>query len=228
MATLATVYATDEDVALRAAGDFALLCPRDQKLAAGTDGVFAASDRWTLTSATVDFGACGLAAGQVVQLLGPTSAFKPPGESLVVVGSAPGSVMLRRKGQSAGIGLPPSPLGGLVGVEFLVATLGPQLEAASYDLNRRYGIDDLVTGRRSSDLYDPREVRDATVLTVLYRQYWAMSREAGGARDTLAAKAQQSKAELEELLGRVIVHWLPATGPGGAPAASRFGTRLAR
>jgi hypothetical protein len=228
MTTLATVYAKDEDVALRAAGDFALLCPRDQKLAAGTDGAFAGSDRWTLTSATVDFGACGLVAGQIVQLLGPTSAFKPPGESLAVVGSAPGMVTLRRKGEAAGVGQPPCPGGGLLGVEFLVATLGPQLEAASYDLNRRYGIDDLVSGRRSSDLYDPREVRDATVLTVLYRQYWAMSREAGNPQDTLAAKAQQFKAELEELLGRVIVHWLPAIGPGGGAASSRFGTRLAR
>lgn len=228
MSTLTTVYANDEDVALRAAGDFALLCPRDQKVAAGGDGAFAASGRWTLTSASVDFEASGLAAGQVVQLLGPTSAFRPPGESLVVVAAASGALTLRRKGQAAGVGLPPGPIGGLGGVEFLVATLGPQLEAASYDLNRRYGIDDLVSGRRSSDLYDPREVRDATVLTVLYRQYSAMSREAGNPRDALAAKAQQSKAELEELLGRVIVHWLPAVGPGGPAATSRFSTRLAR
>ena len=32
------VYATDEDIALRASADFAILCPKDQCLAYGNDG----------------------------------------------------------------------------------------------------------------------------------------------------------------------------------------------
>ena len=73
------IYATDEDIALRATADFAILCPRDQKLAAGSDGSFDPSDRWTLQSASVDFSAQGVLPGQVVQLLGPASAFRAAG-----------------------------------------------------------------------------------------------------------------------------------------------------
>ena len=50
------LYATDEDVALRAPADFPLLCPPGQVQAAGTDGCFQAGDRWTLTSAAVPSG----------------------------------------------------------------------------------------------------------------------------------------------------------------------------
>ncbi len=67
-ATIPIPYATDEDIALRASADFSLLCPRDQKVAAGSDGAFSTSDPWTLTSASADFNALGVAAGQVVQL----------------------------------------------------------------------------------------------------------------------------------------------------------------
>jgi hypothetical protein len=228
MTTLTTVYATDEDLAIRAAADFPILCSKDQKLAAGSDGAFGPTDPWTLTSDTVDFAAAGLGPGQVVQLLGPVSSFRPPGELLVVVSVGPGGVTLRRKGQAPGVGQPPG-LGSLAGVEFLVATLGPQIERASYDLNRRYGIDDLIAGRRSSELYDPREVNEATVLTVLYRQYLSMSRAADETRDTFAAKAVAFKGELDELLARVVVHWSPAVGLGTEdPSTTRFSTRLTR
>jgi hypothetical protein len=221
-------YATDEDLVLRASADFSLLCPRDQKLASGTDGLFDASDRWTLMSPSVDFAAQGLAAGQVVQLLGPTTTFKPPGEALVVAAVGPNRVLLRRKGQSAGVGHPPAPAGGIMNVEFLAATLAPQIARASYDLDRRYGIDDLIDGRRPGDLYDPREVREAVVLTVLMKQYRDMSREGGSpARDdAFAAKARLVKQELDELLARVVVHW--GAAPMGGPAATRFSSRLAR
>lgn len=229
MTTLTTVYATDEDIALRIAADFPILCPRDQKLAAGSDGVFSASDPWTLLSPSVDFSACGLKPGHVVQLTKPIANFKPPGEALVVVSVAPGAVTLRRKGQSARAGQPPGPVTGLTGVEFAITTLGPQIERASYDLNRRYGIDDLVAGRRASDLYDPREVCEAAVLTVLARQYLAMSRETGDQRDPFAAKAGLAREELDDLLDRVVVHWGSPTVPGSSsPSTSRFGTRITR
>ena len=229
MSTLTIVYATDEDIALRAPADFAILCPRDQKLAAGSDGTFLPNDPWTLRSASVDFSARGLAPGQVVQLTKPTATFRPPGESLVVVSVAPGAVTLRRKGQPAGAGQPPGPSAGLAGVEFAIATLGPQIERASYDLNRRYGVDYLVMGRRASDLYDPREVCEAAVLTVLSRQYLAMSRETGDGRDPFAAKALLAKAELDDLLDRVVVRWGSPTVPGSAsPATGRFSTRITR
>ena len=81
----------------------------------------------------------------------------------------------------------------------------------------------------SADLYDPREVKQATVLTVLHRQYLDMSREAGNPQDAFAAKAQLMKAELDELLDRAVVHWAPALDTGPAErGTSRFDTRLSR
>jgi hypothetical protein len=222
-------YATDEDVALRASADFAILTPRDQKLAYGLDGSFDPSDRWTLRSSSVDFSAVGLVAGQVVQLLGPVQQFRPPGETLVVVGTTGTYVTLRRKGQARGVGQPPSPSSGLVAVEFLIATLSPQIARASFDLDRRFGISDLMPGHRSSDLVDPRELREAAVLTVLHRQYLAMSRDAGGTnQDVLAAKAEAVKAELDEQIGRLAVHWRTISGVVGDDPSTRFSSRISR
>lgn len=229
MTTLSTVYATDEDIALRVAADFSILCPKDQKLAAGVDGVFDSSDRWTLRSASVDFSNLGPSAGQVVLLTKPIASFKPQGEALAIVSTAPGAVTLRRKGLLPQVGQPPAPSSGLAGVEFSITTLGPQIEDASYSLNRRFGIDDLVAGRQASSLYDPREVREATVLTVLCRQYLSLSREAGQDGDGFAAKAAAFKQELDDLLARAELHWKPANATGNTElSTSRFSTRLVR
>jgi hypothetical protein len=229
MTMLSYVYASDEDIALRGSGDFSLLCPKDQKLAEGSDGAFLPSACWTITSAAVNFSACGLAPGQIVHLSKPVAHFKPPGDSLVIVSVSSDGIALRRKGQQVGIGQPPGPVTGLTGVDFAIVTLGPQIEAASYDLNRRFGIDDLVAGRRTSQLYDPREVREAVVLTVLYRQYLSMSRDAGAQRDSFASKALAFKSELDDLLDRVVIHWLPTNIRGGEdPVTTHFSTRLSR
>lgn len=239
MTDLTTVYATDEDIALRASADYALLCPKDQKSAAGIDGAFGSADPWTLTSSSVNFGAQGVSAGQIAVLTRPAANFRSPGEAFVVSSVNSGSISLRRKGQPAGTGQPPGASGGLLGVEFAILTLGPQIRSACYDLNRRFGIDDLVVGRRSADLYDSREIRQATVLTVLYRQYLDMSREAGDQTDVFAMKAVRLKAELDDLLGRVVVRWGPPNSASGTaqanlpywnviPPTSRFSTRLTR
>lgn len=228
MITVQQVYATDEDVALRASADFAIICPKDQKLASGSDGVISATDLWTLVSASVNFQANGLQPGRIVQLTQPTAVFKPPGESFTVVSVAPGAVTLRRKGQPVGVGQPVS-TGALSSIEFLVTTFGPQLALASYDLNRRYGIDDFLLGRRSSDLFDPQEVLEATVLTVLYRQYLDMSRGGDERSDTFAAKSLSCRQELDDLLARTVIHWkasrdlLDRSGP-----TTRFSTRISR
>ena len=81
---LATVYATDEHIAVRATGDFTVLCPDWQRVAAGVDGVFAADAPWTLTSASVDFEAAGVASGHVISLTAPKATFKGSGELLAV------------------------------------------------------------------------------------------------------------------------------------------------
>jgi hypothetical protein len=217
-----TPFATDEDIAIHAPADFTLLCPRDQALASGLDGVFHAADRWTLRSASVNFAASGLGPGHVVQLIGPPSAFPAPGDALVVASVSAGSVTLRRKGQAAGQGLPPGPASGLTGVAFYVSTLAPQIEAAGYDLDRRFGIDPQVPGRRRGDLADARQLREATILTVLHRRYLDLSRDAEG---PLAAKAARLGSALADALARVVLHWTSADR--GAPT-TRFGTRMSR
>lgn len=216
-------FATDEDIALRAPSDYAILCPRDQKIVAGTDGIISSSNPWILNSASVNFLARGLAPGHVVQLTKPVAVFRSPGETLVVQSVSMGSVTLRRKGQLPGLGQPPGPATVCTGIEFLVTTLAPQIERATFDLCRRYGIDDLIAGRRSSDLYDPREVREAIVLTVLHTRYLDQSREAGHEPDSFALKAKLMLAELDALIDRAVLHWLPV----GA-STSRFSTRITR
>jgi hypothetical protein len=228
MISVSSVYATDEDVALRASADFAIICPKDQKLASGSDGTIADSDLWTLTSPTVDFQANGIRPGNIVQLTQPTSVYKPPGESFAVVSVAPKTMTLRRKGQPPGVGQPVSS-GGLSKIEFLVTTFLPQLTQASYDLDRRYGIDDLIAGRRPCDLIDPQEVLEATVLTVLYRQYLDMSRGGDERSDTFAAKARSFKQELDDLLATTVLHWAASPGlPSSSQSTTRFSTRISR
>jgi hypothetical protein len=214
-------YATDEDVALFAPSDFARLCPRDQVLAAGTDGLFSASDPWTMQSAVVDFTAAGLAPGHIVLLLGPIPPFSPSGEALVVASVASGAVELRRKGMPSGMGQPPGPVTGLGGVEFLVPTLTPQIASASESLNRRFGIGGNVPGRRPEDLAASGEFREATVLTVLHRRFADLAAEAGSVS---GAKSEGSRIELERALSRLLARWTCGRGP----MADRFGTRVSR
>jgi len=219
----ATVYACDEDVAIRTPGDFTMLCPTDQCLACGKDGFFGDSDRWTLRSTTVDFAAQGVRVGHIVQLLAPANQFRPPGELLAVAASGPGWIRMRRKGQLEGEGQPPAPAGGLTGVEFLIATLTPQIAAASYELNRIYGIEELVGERQSTDLFDTRELCDVVVLLVLMRTYRDISRGTVSSPDTFAEKASILGQELDDLLGHAVIHW-----QGRATSSARFQTRLTR
>jgi hypothetical protein len=227
-ATISTTYATDEDIALRASADFALLCPRDQKVASGSDGVFSPATPWVLTSATADFQALGVMPGHVVQVQAAGAGQGSTADCLAVVGTAPGSVTLRRKGQSAGVGMPPGPSTGGGGVKFQVTTFGPQIALATDDINRRFGITNgLYPGRSPSVLSDPGELRDAVVLTVLYRRYLDASREVAGPADSFAAKARAIKAELDDLLARLTLHWNRACDDLGPPT-TRFSTRMSR
>ncbi len=229
MNTLGTVYATDEDLAVRASADFSLLAPRDQRLASGSDGAFQPATPWTLLSGTLDFSTRGILPGQIVELSGTAGLYGPAGDSFVVDSVGSYQLNLRRKGLASGVGEPPGRSTALIGVVFAITTLGPQVERASYDLNRRFGIDDQVAGRRAADLYDPREICEATVLTVLYRQYLAMSREAGKPGDVFAVKAGLLKGELDDLLARIVVRWGSSDFPDLAEGSTtRFGARLSR
>lgn len=220
---LSTLYASDEDVAVRATGDFAILAPAWQKAAQGTDGAFAPGSPWTLVSESVDFSAAGVHDGHVVQLRKPATAFKGAGELFAVARAAGGSLTLRRIGSAEGLGAAPAPASGLTGVEFLIATLDPQIDEASFELNRRFNIDPLLPGRTPADLRDLRELRQACVLSVLVQRYAAETR--GGEGD-FALKLQHTRTEHSEALARLELRW--GSGPSDRSSSSYFSTRIVR
>ena len=220
-------YATDEDLAIRAPADFLALCPKDQVVAAGADGLFLPDDPWTLRSPSVNFAGVGASPGQVIRLTG--QAFGTQGELYAVDRVGPGGLTLRQKGQEPGAGRPPS-VGS--GVEFVIRTLIPQIHRATEDLKFRFRIDEAVAGRRSVDLRDRRGLLDATVLTVLTWRYLDQARRFTGQSDQpddwYGIKARLIKAELDELLGRMVLHWLVSPDADRAAPTTRFGTRLSR
>ncbi len=219
---LSTVYASDEDVAVHAPGDFVVLAPAWQKLAQGSDGVFASGQPWSLTSTTSDFEAAGVKPGHVIQLRGSAPSFKGSGEIFAAAGAEGGRLYIRRIGMSSNFGAPPVPASGLSGVEFLIATLDPQIEEASFELNRRFAIDPLIPGRTPRDLHDARELRRACVLSVLVRRYAAESRGNDG---DLARKLLQAESELTEALARLDLRWGSASHRS---SSSYFSTRIVR
>jgi hypothetical protein len=197
----AQLYATDEDLLIAAPGDFSQLVPVFQRIASGTDGALTAGS-FNLTS-SVNFQAQGVAGDMVLQLRGPVTTFKSP-EPMVVASVAGTTVTLRRAGLDAGQGQPPASAS-LTNVEFLVATLRPQIERATYELNQRFGIDNRVRGRSFADFYDVRELQDACVMMVLAKQYRDMARQAGR-EDDFSAKAKMHDASLAAIINRVQLH----------------------
>ena len=213
----AAPYCTDEAIAIRAPGDFVAICPPDQRMAAGKAGTIPAGG-WALSDPGLDLSGAGITPGMLVHWAKSTPQGRAP-ELLAVDSFAGRAAVLRRKGLAAGQGDPPGGPAGLSAIEYAVPTLLPQIRKACYDINRRYGVDDFFLGRRQSDLFDPREVEDVAVLTVLANQYGAMARQTKD--DSFALKAKSAAAELQDLLRRVEVLWRPtpaAPGPAGASA----------
>ena len=81
------VYCTDEDILVRAGGDFIMLCPPWQQMAAGTDGVFAPGTPWVLNSASVNFAANGVSPNQVAWLTAPATHQRAGANSLRLTAS---------------------------------------------------------------------------------------------------------------------------------------------
>ncbi len=197
---VSTVYATDESIAIRARGDFAVLCPEWQKLAYGTDGVVSSGSPWVLTSTAVNFATCGVTANHVLQIR-KSGSVRGTGDILAVESVSGTSVTLRRIGQVAGVGQPPIVA---TSIEFVIATLDPQIEEASFALDRRFGIDPLIAGKRPADLYDVRDLREACILTVLHEGYVSEARSKDG---DFWGKAMTTKEALDEVIGRLQLRW---------------------
>jgi hypothetical protein len=217
------VYATDEDIAVRAGGDFAILCPSWQAMAQGSDGVLAPGLPWVLTSATVDFESSGVQPNQVIWLTAPKSQYPGGGALLAVDSVSTNSVTLRRLYKDLYVGQPPGPIAGLSGIAFAINTLDPQSEEASFGIKRRFGIDENIAQRTSSWIYDLQDLRLATVLTVLYDRYTAETRTDHG---DFALKIKRICQQLDDVVARVQVRW----GPIGnsAEPSTIFNCKLSR
>ena len=199
-------YATDEDIAVRAGGDFTTLSPNWQQMAYGTDGFFSPGSPWVLSSTATSFAANNVQPNQVVWLTAPKTNFPGAGILLAIDSVSGSSITLRRLHKDLNVGNPPSPPSGLTNVTFTINTLDPQTEEASFDIKRRYGIDETIVDRTSSSVFDLRDLRMATVLSVLLARY---SQEARGDRGDFPRKIDQIKAELQQVLDRVQVRWGP-------------------
>jgi hypothetical protein len=220
------VYCSDEDILVHGGGDFALICPAWQQMAAGNDGVFVPGAPWVLTSASVDFQANGVNPNQVVWLTAPKSQYPGGGVFLAVDNASGNSITLRRPYKNLNIGQPPAPATGLTGVAFAINTLDPQIAEASYDLKNRFAIDDnpLVGEYRSSSwIYDLQVLRVATVYSVLLERYTQETRTEGG---DFEKKVIRFRQKLDDVLTRVQVRW----GPFGnsAEPSTLFSCKLSR
>jgi hypothetical protein len=217
------VYATDEDIAVRAGGDFVTLCPPWQQMACGADGAFAPGLPWVLTSASVNFASNNVCPNQVVWLTQPKSQYPGSGALFAIDSVSGSSLTLRRLHKDLNVGQPPAPAAGLTGVTFTINTLDPQTEEASFDIKRRFGIDENIVDRGSTWIYDLRDLRIATVLSVLADRYTA---EVRSERGDFVLKLKRVQRQLDDVLGRVQVRW----GPQGnsAEPTTLFSCKLSR
>lgn len=213
------LYCDDEAIKVRCSGDYDMLVPADQSLAAGTDGSILASSPWVLNSASASFVVAGLAAGNVVAI---KLTVHGPATHFAVVSVTTNALTFRRVGMLANQGQPPV-IANVTGLSYSVLTFGPQIEDASYDLNRRYQINDDFADRAAVYLYDPRQLRQACVLTVLMRQYATESRTKEG---DFSSKLMVVSRELDAVMARISVTF-GQRGQDSSPT-NRFSTRTRR
>jgi hypothetical protein len=216
-------YCTDEDIAVRAGGDFVTLCPNWQQMASGTDGFFSAGTPWVLHSTLTNFTTNGVKPNQVVTLTTPKPNFPGGGILMAIDSVSANTITLRRLHKDLNVGQPPAPAAGLTGVTFTINTLDPQIEEASWDIKRRFGIDENLNDRVSTWIYDLRDLRMATVLQVLLARYVV---EARGDKGDFPRKIALTKSDLDDVLDRVQVRW----GPLGnsEPPTTLFDCRISR
>ena len=199
------------------------LAPVWQCMAKGTDGSFANGMPWVLTSASVNFQTNGVNPNQVVCLSAPKSQY-PGGGDLLAIDSVTGnSITLRRPHKDLNIGMPPGPAAGLTNVTFSINTFDPQSATASFDIKRRFGIDENITFRDSTWIYDLQDLRMLTVLTVLYDRYTAENRSDRG---DWQRKMGHIRNQRDEVADRVQVRW----GPYGnsAEPSTVFSCKISR
>lgn len=223
-------YVSDEHVAQYALGDYALLCPHWATLGEGSDGSFDVGAPWVLNSPTVNFGANGVQAQNVVVCKSPPTAF-PGGHHLFAVDSVSGnSCTLRRVGMPLSMGQPPSPATGLSGVTFSIPTAYNAIDNASYEIKRFLRIDEAIYWRNSQWVYEGAEdiYRVFRELTVLQAMAYLFAAQITGGDESAdwIRKLHLTQARLDYMKGQVEIRW----GPFGnsAQPTNPLGTRLSR
>ncbi len=223
MGVLADIWSTDEAVYNRSPFDFHLLVPPSGIVAEGTDGSIAAPTPWRLSSATYDFAAIGVAPGQVVRLDKPIATFRPPGGFYIVDAVTSAGIDLRQPSKESGSGKPPTAGVALGSISFAVLTMLPQIEQATYRINRIFGVDDTVVTRKPSDLYDARQLEEATSYRTLATAYLGASRQVD---DLFAKKARSFDQLANDAEAHLNLIWKAKQGP--PTVTNKFGMRLTR
>jgi hypothetical protein len=185
---------TDEYIADLAATEFALIAPRDQDGASGSDGVFAAGNLFVLTSASAQFAAQGVVAGDLCAILDSKADSARVRGIYVATAVANGSLTLRTRGPRVGFGAPPGLLGGETNLRFRVPTARPQAALSAAKFRRRYRI------AVPANVLNPYDFAPAVAYDVLVELYTLAARQASAdaARDSLMAKAKLFAANRDE------------------------------
>lgn len=198
----------DEDVAREAAGDYAVLAPKCERLAEGTDGAILASS-WDLTSATNDFAAQGVQSGHVVVLESKVVGSKtvPMGKQVFGVAGTSGSACtLKRFGYATGIGRTPGAPSGISGVTFTVPSVLAHIAAEAVEVRRMLGL------AANVDLSTLPDLRRVTALKALRSLYFAEYRQT--TMDTWKDKMEILDAEIAALF-KSLYDLFPTSDPGG-------------
>lgn len=219
MAAFDDLLCNDEDVAIRAAGDFAQLIPAHQRAAYGTDGTLTA---WTLTTTA---SLTGLVSGHVVYLERPST---PWADLLAVSSKAGGVVTLRRIGMISGDGPPPTPPSGTTAVTFYAPTARPQIASATRTILRKFGLAsyDAIAGTTRADGTTPgdaEDFRDLATLDVLISLLWTQHR-AGVSEENFHTKYRDLIEERARLFGELIDEYGVTTAAPLRPGVMTFPT----
>lgn len=195
MAAFDSLLATDEDVAIKAAGDFDLLIPAHQWAAYGTDGDLSG---WTLsTSANL----AGLTVGHVVHLQRGAGGDWRDLLAVESVDAGAGTVTLRRIGMEAGDGPPPTVTSGL---HFHAPTARPQIASVTRSILRRFGFANYAAISAALDgTGDPEHFRDLATLDVLISLLGAQHRT-GNAEENFHVKYKDLLAERDAIRAELI------------------------
>ena len=102
------------------------------------------------------------------------------------------SITLRRLHKDLNVGQPPAPAAGLPNVTFTINTLDPQTEEASFDIKRRFGIDENIVDRTSC--VDLRPARPSHGDRALGACWHAIPRRRAATRGTSRASSTRSRS----------------------------------